>query len=428
MYKKQEYTNYLKVAAYCRDVFTGSHTAVKYLQRFTKENDDRWKDRQDRLTLDNFTRRTVEGVRNIVFRKDLNLALITNPSLLEIFESIDLIRNLNSFAKELLVASLRDGFTFILVDAPRFEETLTRADEIARGIRPYFVHILRENLINWKENADGSYEFVVIREFYSEWNGLEETVKEQFKIIYADRVEIIREEKLYQTFPNNLGVVPIVKLGESLIPHIYDLAKLNINHMNKNSELDYCLRIAASPIPVTYQMTRDSGAVVTVGVNDGLAFDAPRNEAGFEWVALEAKNTEALENRIKAIEEQMLNISVTFASSNKVKTATQVEKDATEDESLLVHCAAQLEEALNKAVKLLGLYNSTLALAKDQKVQVNRDYDSNKLSSEQITAYVGLYTAGIISLDTLWEILEQGEAIFIQDKEAEKLRIERVVQ
>ena len=411
---KKEYLEYLPILQLCDDVYNGSVTASKYLQKYTRESDTKFKERQNNCTLDNFVKRTVDSIVNIIFRKPLTI-----EDNVPIYETIDLKNDLNTFAKNITKAIVKDGYTFILVDAPKVDGVRSKLDELRLGIRPYFVQVDRKNVVNWREG-----EWVIIREYYSEYNGFKEVIKEQFRVFYANGVvEIYRDGSLVEQIRTAINTIPIIKVGVDDIPMIYDQAKLNVLLMNRNCELDNYIRIASAPIPVTYMMSDDS-RVITVGVNDGINFDAPKNEAGFEWVGLEAKNTQAIRERIESYETQMLNIAVTFATSNKVKTATQVEKEATEDESKLANIAQLVEVGINNAIELLGLYDSTYKNLKP--IEVNRDYDSNKLTPEDVAQNLQLYREGVISLDTLWDLLEKGEVLTIEDREREKAGINEI--
>jgi len=413
---KSDYEAKKSIVELCNNVYSGSLTASAYLQQFTRENAKKFEERAKVSTLDNYVKRTVDSIANIIFRKPFDKSELD----FDIFKTIDLTRDINQFGKDILKSVVKDGYTFILVDAPTLSDNIkTKADELRADFRPYFVHIERNNVVNWKMKTANSYEWVMIREFYSTYDGFKEAVAEQYKVFYdSGLVEVYRGDELFYKIETGLKEVPIVKIGVDDVPIVYDQAKLNISHMNRNSELDNYIRIASAPIPVSYMLPMDENSVVTIGINDGINFDAPKNEAGFEWVGLEAKNTQAIKERIADLETQMLNIAVTFATSSKVKTATQVETESTEDESKLVSIAQEVERGINKAIKLLSLYNPIYKT--DKEVFINKDYDSNKLTPEQVNQNITLYREGIISLDTLWELLEAGEMLSIEDKDREK--------
>jgi hypothetical protein len=219
--------------------------------------------------------------------------------------------------------------------------------------------------------------------------------------------------------------VPIVRLTDSKTPSLLDQAKLNVSHMNRNSELDQYIRVASAPVPVTYKMTKDDGGITTIGVNDGIAFSSGKDEAGFEWVSLKAENTEAISNRIKDYEEAMLDIAITFASSSQVKTATQVETESTEDKGKLSNIAQIVEDGLNQALRLIEMFNESYKLTDEQIVIINRDFDSARLAPEQIAQLKDLYINEVISWETFITLLEKGEVLTIEDKEKEKASLNR---
>lgn len=417
---KPEYNYYQPYVNYINDVYNGTTTVLKHLRKFELESDEEYKGRQSEAVLINYTKQTIQAMRNIIFRKPVDTELITNPSLQKILDTIDLENTLNDFARRVTVNAIRDGFTWILAENFSNGNVRTRADELAMGIRPYLVLIPRANVVNWKEDGKGGYEWVIIREYISTWTGFDEKIVEDYKVFYPDRVDVYREGKIVNSIETNLGRVPIVKVGKEDIPDTYDLAKLNVQHFNRSSEVNHYVRMASVPITITYQMPMDENGEVKLGTSNGLNFDAPRQEAGLEIVSLEAKNTSAIEGRIAKIEEQALNMAVNFATSSRVKTATQVDKEATQDESRLVYIADVVEDGLIHALQMLALYDPSLELSEDQYPQINRDYDNNILTPEQVNMHLMLYREGVISLDMFWDALEKGEVITIDDRDKQK--------
>ena len=421
---KPEYEKYISSVKYVQSVYDGSEEAKQHLQQFTKENKTKFDNRKEVATLNNFVKRTVNAMRNIIFRNPTDTSLLP-PSFDEFKKAVDFTDSLNEFAKDIIDAIVRDGETWILVDSLQGEAT-SRAEERELGLRPYFVHINRASVVNWRYDNQGRFEFVVIRENYVEIDGFKEESKEQDKVWYVDgRVEIYRDNELYEEYQLQINKVPIVRLTDSKTPSLLDQAKLNVSHMNRNSELDQYIRVASAPVPVTYKMTKDDGGITTIGVNDGIAFSSGKDEAGFEWVSLKAENTEAISNRIKDYEEAMLDIAITFASSSQVKTATQVETESTEDQGKLSNVAQIVEDGLNQALRLIEMFNESYKLTDEQIVKINRDFDSARLAPEQIAQLKDLYINEVISWETFITLLEKGEVLTIEDKEKEKASLNR---
>ena len=421
---KPEYEKYINSVKYVQSVYNGSEEAKQHLQQFTKENPKKFDNRKEVATLNNFVKRTVNAMRNIIFRNPTDASLLP-PSFDEFKKAVDFTDSLNEFAKDITDALVRDGETWILVDSLQGEAT-SRAEERELGLRPYFVHINRASVVNWRYDNQGRFEFVVIRENYVDIDGFKEETKEQDKVWYADgRVQTYRDDELYKEYQLQINQVPIVRLIDSKTPSLLDQAKLNVSHMNRNSELDQYIRVASAPVPVTYKLTSDDGGITTIGVNDGIAFSSGKDEAGFEWVSLKAENTEAISNRIKDYEEAMLDIAITFASSSQVKTATQVETESTEDKGKLSNIAQIVEDGLNQALRLIEMFNESYKLTDEQIVIINRDFDSARLAPEQIAQLKDLYINEVISWETFITLLEKGEVLTIEDKEKEKASLNR---
>lgn len=412
----QKHKHQLKLV---EDFYCGVDTARLHLDQFPMENDTKYKDRQSRASLANYVLQTTETVTNIVFRKDINQEGVTNSRVKDWLNDIDFKQNINEFSKEVLSNRVRDGFTFIVVDSPSYDPEVVNSDLIAKelNIRPYFVNILRKNVINWKLDKFGNYERFTFREFYTDTtNRYREEEKEQIKVMFNDgTVEIWREDKLFQTINTGINQIPVVKIGDDLIPPLYDQTKINSIHFNQSSQYDNYVEVGSAPFLAVYAYQADE-APKTLGINDGLTF-SDRQSGGAEWIEMSGSNANIIKDRIQQHELAMLNIAVTFATSSNVKTATQVEMESTEDESKLVNYSSELEDGLNTAIEMLQLFETT-SLGENI-VAVNRDFNSNILTEQQVSSFMMLYTQGVISSDRLIGILERGEVLeTLEDAEA----------
>jgi hypothetical protein len=125
-------------------------------------------------------------------------------------------------------------------------------------------------------------------------------------------------------------------------------------------------------------------------------------------------NYKIINEEIEKLAQQMIRIAVDFATESANKTATQVEKESVESESKLTDYATEIEEAINKGFELMQPYSE--AALGENRVAVNKDYDSAILTPEQVASYVSLYVQEIISLDKLLSMLMQGEYIPMMDE------------
>ncbi len=73
---KPEYEKYISSVKYVQSVYDGSEEAKQHLQQFTKENPKKFDNRKEVATLNNFVKRTVNAMRNIIFRNPTDASLL----------------------------------------------------------------------------------------------------------------------------------------------------------------------------------------------------------------------------------------------------------------------------------------------------------------------------------------------------------------
>jgi len=406
------YNKHSNQIARVKDVFEGIDTAKRYLQQYNQEDDTDYRDRMDIATLDNFVFRTVDDMKNIIFRKPLDETGITNTEIKLYLKTIDFTNNINEFSKLILTNRIRDGHTFILVDSVSYdpEKVKTKADQAALNIRPYFVNILRENLLSWKKDKFGKYVMIVIRETYEVEGDYSVETKDQIKVWKENgTVEIWRDgEKFGEVIETSLKEIPIVKVGNDDIPPLYDLAKINITHMNRDSEVSNYSRIGGAAFLAVFGDLDDGDAPKTLGINKGLKF-RDKTTSDVKWIEMEGTNYEMLKDRILYHEDQMDRISVSFTTEQSNKTATQVNKESMVGESKATDYATGLEDGVNTAIGLLNIYKTDGKTSTDNLIEVNKDFDSSILTPEMVASYRLDYTSGIISYEKLIEYLVAGE-------------------
>ena len=427
-YKNKLYLKHETQVSTINNMFNGVDSAVDHLQQYSKEEKKDFDKRKEVATLNNFVARVVDSIGNIIFRKEINVEKLDGTVIAPYLDAIDYTNSLNAFGKQLLEYFERDGKTFILVDSPIYpDDVKSNADEIAKGLRPYMKAVERANVINWKYDEQMRLQRVTIKESYeAETTEFEENIKTQYRVLYyGGKIQIWREGEVSITIEAKYTDIPLVEIGEYDVPTLYDLARININHMNRGSELNNYIRIGAAPIPVTYGADTIDGEIRVIGINQGMNFNGKKNETGFEWVEMSGKNAEMIRNQMKEDEEAMLDIAVNLVTSNQPRTATEVNSDNIENESKLVSSAMLIENGLNKALSYFAAFLNT-TLTEEQKCVVNKDFDSNKLTDEEVTQYRADYLAGIVSWDKFIDIMVAGKRypkMSDQEKQTEKANL-----
>ena len=413
VYTSLEVQSYQSQLEMVNDFYLGIDEAAEYLIQYTREDTDTFKKRLRMATLDNYVRRAVVSIRDIIFRKPINTSAVETTSFGDYLNKIDLQNNLTDFAKQLTINAAKDGFTFLLVEKEPYEDVATQADALTK--RPYFVNITRDRVRNWLVDEFGTFEMITIDESYVESAGLySRKIAIQQRVYFNDgRVEIWRTKgKKYfkhQEIQTGLDFIPIVKIGRDDLPPFYDLAKLNANHMNLISEQRNYARIAAAPIPVMYMPDNNEGKVVTVGVSDGISFSGPKRDAGFEWMELKGTNNTVLNELIDRDEANMRTYLSELLSTDTVKTAKEVGVLNTGNESRLGHYAEIVESGLNEGFRLMAIYQGDTSY--DAQIGINRDYFDKRLTDAEVTAYKAMYAENVISWETLMQLLIDGEIL-----------------
>lgn len=414
-----EYTAHQKQVKTVNDIFNGSDSAKAYLEQFEREDVKDFETRQNRSVLDNYVLRTVNTRKDIIMRKDLDIENIKNTELFEYFaKDIDLKgTSANEFFKTTLVNAKTSGFSYVLVDTPKSsEEIRTKADEQKNNIRPYAINIKREDLFYWRKDSFGNYTIIAFNECYEANNpdsDFDFDVKNQIKVFFKDgRVQIYREDKMIEEYQRGISFITLHQFDDNIVPELYDMAKLNIAHLNTQSEKRGYVR-SCQPFPILYGSYASGGedGVKTLSFQRGLHL-SNKQESGFEYAEVTGQAYNVFDTELTSITQQMDLIGINYNTDTKIKTATQVNIDNTPTESKLTDDANMLENGINKIVEYFGMLKEFDNFdIENNKVLVNKDFSSNLLSPEQQDRLIALNTLGRISNQRLNELLVKGEIL-----------------
>jgi hypothetical protein len=236
----------------------------RHLPQEPAESADAYNSRLARSVLFNGFKRTVKQLTGKPFSNELQLGDDVPAEIVEWGEDIDRQgQHIHLFCREWFMDSLAMGHSHVLVDFPRTTGPMTLADQRARNIRPYWVHVKAENLIGWRSvRINGVDVLTQVR--------IRETVVEEVGM-FAER-EIVQVRVIYPTFwqiwrdagngdwivadsgPNTLGVIPLVTMYAgrcgfmASTPPLLDLAHLNLQHWRSSSDQEHILHVARVPV------------------------------------------------------------------------------------------------------------------------------------------------------------------------------------
>jgi hypothetical protein len=288
--------------------------------------------------------------------------------------------DLETFLAELDEMVLRDGAAAIHVEFPPLptdvdgnEILITAADEAALELRPYFVAIDRRNILNWDvEFVRGKPRInqVTIQETHLIKDGdFGVESKTYYRVLRPgsfDVFEIVEYEGkwLRKSVPElsgttNLDAVPLVwySISESKVfqanPPFLNLARLNIEHLQKRSSLNEVLHKCNLPVPVRKGLIRTIAdllkpiAKLVIGPNSVV--DVPV-DGDFYFAEPTGNAIAATQADIEKLEGSMDRVSLSFLNGGEAqKTATEVVLDSAQTQATLKGMARRKENAIEQA-------------------------------------------------------------------------------
>ena len=190
---------------------------------FTKENifthgrelASDYEERLKRAHYQNYTEAVISIYTGHLFKKPIVRDTNGDEDFEQFFTNVD--RNedgIDNFMKDVADLAQVHGNVYILVDKPYTNgEIITKADEQANNITPYYTVVYPQNLINWELDNDGNLIWARLQEIQQKQeNPFESRETETLYRTYTRDEWYIHDDKGNQisTGTHNLGEVPIV--------------------------------------------------------------------------------------------------------------------------------------------------------------------------------------------------------------------------
>jgi hypothetical protein len=424
----------------CRDVYGGNEAikakAQTYLPKAPGEDQANYNDRLSRSVFFNVFKQTVEGLTGLVFRRDPILNEDVPGAIRKHLENADNAgTHIDVLARELLQAVLKSGHAALFVEFPKTNGVQSAAAEMegasALPIRPYFVPVLKENILSWRTEvvdgvtiltqlviqesgmvSDGKYgekEQTLYRVLYKE-NGV---VGFRLESINKENVVIVVDEGIYPT-QQEIPIAEIVgpdriSMFEST-PPLIDLAYLNIAHYQQWS--DHANSIHKTCVPIFVQIGADmpqdgTGGTLVIGPNAGLSLPQGGDA---KYVSHDGAALGEVRQALSDLLGNMATLGLSMLAPDKraAETAEAKRIDKATSDSKLSTAARGLQDGLERALQFHAKY---LRLPSGGSVTVNRDFENLRLSAQDIAALSGLVEKGQLSLETMWTMLGDGNVL-----------------
>ncbi len=396
-----------------------------YLPKFGAESQDSYDTRLSASWLFNAYRKTIRDMSGRVFSRPIELGK-SDTKLAEWCENADLAgRDLSTFARDVFEDGLDAGIAFIMVDAPKREGPVTKAQATQENLRPYMIHIPAENVLGWKSEAINNkqtltqvriLEGVLVQDPDDEFK---QSDVAQVRVI--DLIGSVVSTRIYQKsdkdgwalvdgpYPSGLSEITVIPFYANRIgfytgaPLLEDLADVNIAHWQSQSDQRNILRAARLPILFATGYPQDKGDLV-ISSTKAVITDNP--DSTLQWVEHSGAAIGAGRQDLKDLEFQMqaLGMQLLVAQSSSATGATL---DAAKETSILSMTADQLQDALEQALIWMAQYGGLDGASIESKV--NKDFGAGMMGAQELTLLLTAVNTGNLSRETfLHELARRG--------------------
>lgn len=389
-----------------------------YLPKFGAESVDAYKARLSASWLFNGYRKTVRDMTGRVFGKPVELTDSPPADLVTWCENVDLAgRDLSTFARAVFEDALSGpGISWVMVDAPRREGTVTLAEAQAQNLRPFLTHLSAEDILGWRSQAIANVQTLTqirIRECVTQPDPKDEFADIEVKQIRVlDRtpegvtVRIFREVETqgrkawvlvdgpYLTGLAEITVVPFYANRDGFFegePLLEDLADINIAHWQSQSDQRNILHFAR--VPILFGAGVEAQDVV---IGAAKLITAGDTNAKLSFVEHSGQAIEAGRQDLKDLEFQMEAFGLQLlAPRASAQSATGEALDAAKETSTLAMTADALRDCLEQALGWMCQYGGLGETSVS--VTVNDDFGIHPFTAQDVSVLLQAVQQGELS-------------------------------
>jgi len=442
----------------------------KYLPRLDSQTDEEFAAYVERASFFNATARTAEAYLGLIFRRPPFVKLPGDggqrsevrgqktglgQAMEEFANDADMLgTSLTAYAKIVVGDVIGLGRAGTLVDWEGGGATGQGAEQ-----RAYATLYRAEQIINWRvERVNGRSvpTLIVLREnaenaLGSSEDDFESSLVEQIRVLRLVpgqdggvfcRVDLWQEKErpwsrwaglrrgktewvlVESRVPRRLGkplpLIPFVFHGpRHSRPDVdrgplEDIIAVNLDHYRLDADFKHGLHFTA--LPTAWVSGFDKTASLRIGSSSAWVSETPGATAGFlEFTGQGLTTFERAMDR----DERLMTIlgSRMLEEAKRVgETATAIELRQSGEYSILGGVAFSVSESLTQVLRWVYWWNSTEELPDDVSgeqvmMQLNTDFSTKGLASQDVQAIVAAWQAGAISQDTMHELFRRGEVL-----------------
>jgi hypothetical protein len=298
------------------------------LFKHARENDEDYNDRVERVHNMNYCEPLCDFFTNFIYGESIDRHGGANSEFFQDFvKNVDLKGNtIDQFMREDCDDMQIFGMSYVLVDSPSIPEPeqLSKADEIARNLRPYWVLVKAEEIVDWVRDEFDNWLYAKRRQYVQTLgaDGSPRTI-ERYTEFWQDKITVSEIDVTdpqkptllpSQTIGNSLGEVPIVisrykrskKEPQMGVSFLRDFAYNNREIMNLTSMLQEFLyrqafNILARESPDTIPLKEEQDTVL--GTENVVEY--PRGGKAPEYITPPADPAKFIQDERSKVKAEM---------------------------------------------------------------------------------------------------------------------------
>ena len=383
----------------------------KFLPQEPRELDESYDNRLQRSVLAPYYVRLERMLAGMLTRKPVRLDDVSDQIREQLFD-VDLQGNdLQTWLYNTSRICIRYGHVGVLVDAPKSGD----------NGRPYWISYSPRDVLGWRvELADGQQKLTQLRlsEKIVVPDGLYgEKQVEQVRVLTPGAFEIFQKDqkgdfRVIDEGTTSLSQIPFsvaysnrVGVLESF-PPLADIAELNLQHYQVQSDLGNQLHISAVPMLALFGFP---AAAEEISAGPGEALSLPEGAAA-SYIEPAGNSYDAQFRRLDQIVSQIndLGLAAVMGAKLSAETAESKRIDRSQGDSTMMVVAQQMQDMIDNCLRFHADY---LQESQAGSSLVNRDFMGARLEPQEIQALLQLYTAGTVTQETLLLQLEAGEVL-----------------
>ncbi|MAW42517.1 MAG: DUF4055 domain-containing protein [Gammaproteobacteria bacterium TMED243] len=383
----------------------------KFLPQEPRELDESYDNRLQRSVLAPYYVRLERMLAGMLTRKPVRLDDVSDQIREQLFD-VDLQGNdLQTWLYNTSRICIRYGHVGVLVDAPKSGD----------NGRPYWISYSPRDVLGWRvELADGQQKLTQLRlsEKIVVPDGLYgEKQVEQVRVLTPGAFEIFQKDqkgdfRVIDEGTTSLSEIPFsvaysnrVGVLESF-PPLADIAELNLQHYQVQSDLGNQLHISAVPMLALFGFP---AAAEEISAGPGEALSLPEG-ASASYIEPGGNSYDAQFRRLDQIVSQIndLGLAAVMGAKLSAETAESKRIDRSQGDSTMMVVAQQMQDMIDNCLRFHADY---LQESQAGSSLVNRDFMGARLEPQEIQALLQLYTAGTVTQETLLLQLEAGEVL-----------------